>query len=399
MGGLASGMAALAAARSGFAEALETSGGGGSDYTLAPGLAYLNHASIGTVPKVVQRAHREYLALCETHPSLYTWGEPWDEHREAVRADLAFWLGCTAGELAITHNTTEGFNLLASGLPLAKGDEVLFPDLNHSGASLCFEHFGPARGYRVRTFDVPAELVTEGSDADVVDLYARAIRPDTRLLVLPHIDNRVGLRHPLPEITAKARERGVEWLAVDGAQSIGMIPVNLAETGVDFYSTSPHKWLQSPKGLGLFYLRKERIEELRPMWVTWGQSRWQGSARIFEDYGTRDLPEVLALGDALAYHRRVDWRERQTALERLRNHARGLAAERGIGWASPEGWRQGASLFTLDLPGADPIRLETLLTRANVAARVFTTDGGAALRLSPNVANRTSAIDRAFALL
>ena len=115
--------------------------------------------------------------------------------------------------------------------------------------------------------------------SDVVTLHAEAIGERTRVLVLPHIDNQVGLRHPLPAIAKAARERGVRWIAVDAAQSVGMIPVDVGALGVDFYATSTHKWLQSPKGLGLLVTSERGREALRPMWVSWGQRRWSGSAR------------------------------------------------------------------------------------------------------------------------
>ena len=93
-------------------------------YTLDPGITYLNHGSIGTIPRTVQQAHRSYLELCETNPWLYMWGGAWEETREAVRAKAAQLLRCEADEVALTHNTTEGFNILAQGLPLGRGDEA-----------------------------------------------------------------------------------------------------------------------------------------------------------------------------------------------------------------------------------------------------------------------------------
>ena len=93
------------------------------------------------------------------------------------------------------------------------------------------------------------------------------------MLVFPHVDNKVGLRMPVKELAAAARRRGVEYVSVDGAQAVGMVPVDLSDLGVDFYAMSPHKWLQTPKGLGIFYITNDRLGELRPMWTTWGQKR------------------------------------------------------------------------------------------------------------------------------
>ena len=91
-------------------------------YMLAPDLNYLNHASIGTAPRPVVEAHAGYLQLCESHPSLYVWGGVWRELAEQARAQAAALLNCGVDDLAITHNTTEGFNILAHGLQLGPGD-------------------------------------------------------------------------------------------------------------------------------------------------------------------------------------------------------------------------------------------------------------------------------------
>lgn len=241
-------------------------------YMLGPDVVYLNHASIGTMPRAVHEARVEYMSVCEANPWLYMWGGAWEEPRESVRAKAAVLFGVDPNDVAITHNTTEGFNVLAQGLPLGPGDEVLFSSLNHDGASICWDHYASRRGYAVRRFDFPVTDIPGLPAEDVVELHRRQIRPETRVLVFPHVDNIVGLRHPMAALTAMAKAEGVEVVAVDGAQTAGMIPLDLAASGVDAYATSPHKWIQSPKGLGLLYTRRETRETLHPMWVTWGQT-------------------------------------------------------------------------------------------------------------------------------
>jgi len=118
----------------------------GARYMLSPELRYLNHASIGTVPRAVHEAHVAYLETCETHPSLYVWGQIWRDAMEEVRSVAAGLLRCKPDDLAITHNTTEGFNVLAHGVPLERGDEVLFSSLNHPGASVPWQGLAARRG-------------------------------------------------------------------------------------------------------------------------------------------------------------------------------------------------------------------------------------------------------------
>ena len=130
-------------------------------YMLDPRVTYFNHGSMGTIPRVVHDAHIAYLKLLETNPWFYMWSGAWEEPRELVRAKMATVLACSASEVALTHNTTEGFSLLASGLPLGPGDEVLFSTVNHPGASVCWEHHGATRGYSVKEFEIPLDRIPE----------------------------------------------------------------------------------------------------------------------------------------------------------------------------------------------------------------------------------------------
>lgn len=371
-----------------------------SEYLLAPEVTYLNHASIGTIPRLVHQARARYLEVCESNPWLYMWGDAWEEPREQVRRKAARLLGCDAREVTFTHNTTEAFNLLARGLPLGPGDEVLFSSLNHVGASAAWYHVAQEKGYHVRQFQFPIQDVPKMSRADVLNAYAEHISPNTRVLVFPHIDNIVGLRHPVRELAQLARDHGVEFVAVDAAQAVGMIPVNLAAAGVDVYATSPHKWLQAPKGVGLMYVRQEIQETLRPLWVSWGQERWQGSARIFEDYGTRNLAEVLTLGDAIEFQLRLNPQERERRLRTLWEFTRARAAEtRGMVWRSPSAWELSASLYAVEVRGRESNALfDSLYREHGLVFRPFTTLGLNTARLSPNVFTTEEELARFFTL-
>ncbi len=404
-------LAALADARALFAARLEeiTEGvGDGPDlqaladqYLLSPNVVYLNHASIGTIPAVVHRAHRLYLELCEKNPWLYIWGDGWEEPLEEVRQKAAGLLGCESGEVAITHNTTEGFNVLAQGLPLGPGDEVLFSSLNHPGASVCWEHQARVRGFRVRRFDFPVREVPGLTADEVVELHMSQVTESTRVLVFPHVDNIVGLRHPLRALSRAAHDRGVEFVAVDGAQTVGMFPVEVGLSGVDFYATSAHKWLQAPKGLGLLYMGDHVRERVRPMWVTWGQETWRGTVRVFEDYGTRNLPEVIALGDAIDFQAEIDPEARESRLRAHRERLREAAeASARLVWRSPRQWEEGASLYFLQVARVDSQALfRRLYEEEGIVFRPFRTLGLEGIRISPNVQTGDVEIGRLLAAL
>ena len=364
-------------------------------YLLAPDLIYLNHASIGTVPRPVVDAHAGYLALCETHPSLYVWGSVWRELAEAVRAQAASLLNCLPDDLAITHNTTEGFSVLAHGLPLAAGDEVLFSSINHAGAAVAWDALAERRGFTVRRFPFPVERGADLTEAEVVALHAAAVRPETRVLVLPHVDNMIGLRHPVREIAAAVRARGVEYVLVDGAQSVGMIPVDLASAGVDAYAMSPHKWLQSPKGLGLLYVSETLRPQLPRMWYKTPESRMDGTARDYEDYSTRAWPAVVALGDALAFQAALGAAEKDRRYRALWRRVRDrVDGDASLVWRSPRDWSLSSVIMAVEVVGRPAPELgPDLLDNEGAVVRAFGGDLNS-LRISPNLMTTEDELDR-----
>jgi len=368
------------------------------EYLLGKGVTYLNHGSIGTIPRAVHDAHVRYLKLCESNPWLYMWSDGWTEPLEEARRRAAWQLRCATDEVAFTHNTTEAFNLLAHGLPLGPGDEVVFSSLNHSTASGAWHHMAAQRGFSVKPFDFPVIDVPLLSPERIVESYAAHITPRTRVLVFSHIDNTVGVRYPVAAMVRMAHEKGVEFVAVDGAQAIGTIPVDAPATGAEIYATSPHKWLQAPKGTGLLYVRKDVQEKLRPMWVSSGRRKSE-SARDYEDYNTRDIAIVLALGDAIAFQAQFAPEAREARLRELWAFTRAQADKAGVAWRSPNDWEVSSAVMAVDSPGLDSRELEKRLYHEHgVVTRGFRTLGLNSIRLSPNVFTREEEIARYFEL-
>lgn len=237
--------------------------------------------------------------------------------------------------------------------------------------------------------------------ARILEIYDREISARTRVLVFPHVDNVVGLRHPARELTALARERGVDFVAVDGAQTVGMFDVDVGRIGADVYCASPHKWLQAPKGLGLMHVGQAVRKTLRPMWVTWGQDRWKGTIRIFEDYGTRNLPELVTLGDAIDFQLALDGTQKQTHYRALHRHFQALAsATPSVEWRSPRNWELGASLYAVEVRGHRSTDVfQRLFREHGFVFRAFATPELNTIRISPNLANTYEEADRLFATL
>ncbi len=369
------------------------------DYSLDKQIKYLNHGSIGTIPKIVQEAHREYLSLCESNPWFYMWSGEWEEPIESVRQKTAKFLNADSDEISFPHNTTEVYNLLALGLPLGSGDEVLFSNLNHAGASIPFHIHSEKRGYSVKVFDIPVDNLINITKDDILDLYEANITTRTKLVVIPHIDNTFGLRQPVKEITALARSKGVEFVSLDTAQTMGMIPIDVKDLDIDVIGTSAHKWIQAPKGVSVAYFNKRIHQKLDPMWVTWGQKDWKDSARKFEDYGTRNLPEVLTLGHSIDFQTNIDRSLKADKLKSLWKHAQNLSEQNNnTVWRSPSDWELSGSLFVIEIKNEKPsILSKKLFQDKGFVFRPF--DQHSTIRISPNVFNTTEELDELFDLV
>jgi isopenicillin-N epimerase len=370
------------------------------EYMLSPGLLYLNHGSIGTIPRVVHEAHVRRLAECETNPHVHMWGDVWVEALAATRSAVAGLMSCEVDEVALTHNTTEGFNVLAQGLPLGAGDEVLFSSLNHPSASEPWRYYAARRGYTVREFDIPFDDLPGMTARQFVVLHERQIRPQTRVLVFPHIDNIVGVRHPTRELTDAARGAGVEFVAVDIAQSLGMVPVDAAAEGADFYAASPHKWVQAPKGLGLLIVKRAVRDRLDPLWVKRPRSAMPETAEVFEDYSTRNLPAVLALAEAIRFQRGLESAGGSARrLELARAFMGRVDAAPSLEWRSPRDAGLASSLFAVGLRNADARDVERrLAAEHDIMVRPFAPPLNT-LRVSPNLINTEADADRFVAAL
>ncbi|MYA24481.1 MAG: aminotransferase class V-fold PLP-dependent enzyme, partial [Gemmatimonadetes bacterium] len=168
------------------------------EFRLHPGLVHLNCGSIGATPRVVTDALIAYLAELEGNPLANTWGGLGSE-MEIVRAKGAEFIGAELDEIALTRNTTEGMNHVASGLDLQPGDEVLTTNHEHGGGMVCWQHLARTRGVVVRCIKMPNPV---RDAAQILQLVEDHLTPRTRVCSFCHIDTITGLQMPLTAIAA-----------------------------------------------------------------------------------------------------------------------------------------------------------------------------------------------------
>lgn len=357
-------------------------------FRLEPGLLYFNTASLGPSPALVADATESFRRTLDAHPSRWMWGG-WRDQVEAVRSSAGELLGASAEEIAIIHNTTEGMNLVAASLGLGPDDEVIVADHEHPSGTIPWQYWQEPRGARLVRPTLPLVPVDHG---EIVEVYRRAITPRTRVISMCHVVNTTGMILPVAEVSAMARERGV-LVAVDGAQAPGHVEVDLAALGCDFYAASTHKWLFSPKGVGVLYARRDAQPLLKPLVVTQG---WQDeSIRRLENYNTRNLPEVLGLGVALEFQRLLGPQRRTDRLRELTRRLRdALADDPRFVFKTPAGAGLSAGIATVEVVGRDAREVAAeLAERRRIDCRPMTLLDLNGLRISMSVFTTEDQVD------
>ncbi|NHF61322.1 aminotransferase class V-fold PLP-dependent enzyme [Flavobacteriaceae bacterium TP-CH-4] len=287
-----------------------------SQFPFAKGLTYFNNGSLGACPAPIREAAHSFRNMLDDFPSKYMWGG-WETEKETVRTQVADLFSVSSEEIALIHNTTEGMNLIARGIDLKEGDEVILADHEHTSAVAPWTVWQGPKGIRLVRPTLP--ILPESTD-EIINIYRKSIGPKTKVISICHLVNTNGMLLPIKEISEMAHKKGI-LVAVDGAQGAGMLNTDLTEMDCDFYTVSAHKWLFSPKGMGIFYAKKEAQHHLRPLIVARGYE--DTSIRRLENYNTRNLPELLALGAALDYRDVIGAQKIQDRTYDLKHYFRG----------------------------------------------------------------------------
>src|SRR5438874_2205886 len=304
-------------------------------FLIPPDEIYLNNGTVGSSPAPVLRAILEGYETCEklneADPEDYPiWGyAAWNEFRDP----LAAFVGCTRDEIALLRNATEANSYIANGIDLKPGDEVVITDQEHPGGEHPWDLRAKRYGIVVKKVVLPKPVE---NPAQVLNLFNDAITPRTRVFFFSHITTFSGVVLPAKELCALARSKGI-LSAVDGAHVPGMMRLNLQDLGCDMYSSSPHKWLQAPKGSGFLYVRDEVIDQL---WNTIATEGWDDKkirAERFQRIGSSNVPALWGLRASIKLANdigmeRIERRHRQLAdymLEQMKQ--RGTES-----WTSPD---------------------------------------------------------------
>jgi cysteine desulfurase / selenocysteine lyase len=310
-----------------------------------------------------------------------------------ARREIAKLIGAQSGDIALVESTSHGLEIIAASVPLRRDDVILVGETEFLGLAVPWIPRQERDGFHI-------QIVPHRNGRLLVDDYAAAITPQTRLILLSSVQWNNGFRADLAAFSQLAQERGV-LLVVDAIQQLGALPVDVGATPVDFLVCGGHKWLNAPAGRGFLYVNPRRVAEFTP--PGWGYlniekppegwARYFGtptipavrpyefvkSARRFEVGGTSNYPGNVVLSasvalvnelgrDAIAEHIRGRCNELLDGLQRV-----------GATVVSPPGENEQSSIVTFSLgagPERDRAALEELWTRRIVISERYTAGVG-----------------------
>ena len=260
---------------------------------------YFNTASLGASPKMVVQT------LNEWNLKLESISETGHQHIKECRKAAAEFFNCYEDELAITRNTTEGINIIAQGLTLQPGDEVILSTHEHVGCAVPWMNMVDQKGIKLKLVD----LDLTGSNN--LDIIKNAVTEKTKVISISHVTCTNGMILPIKDLVTWCREKGI-LTCIDGAQALGMIDIDMKDMDPDFYATSGHKWLYGPKGTGFLFINKKSIHTLHPTFAgaytteSYNLNELKYSylnVASREEYGTRNTPLVMSLKAAMDFHK------------------------------------------------------------------------------------------------
>jgi len=358
-----------------------------------PGVIQLENGQFGAMSRAVRAAYGEHLARINRETTLYTRG-PINRDLQAVREKVAELLMVDADEIAFTRGGTESMQTLIGGYNRLKaGDAVLYADLDYDSMQTGMESLARCRGVRVVRIDLPEPASRQG----LVEAYAQALKanPGVRLVLLTHLSHRTGLIPPVKEITALCRSRGADVL-LDCGHALGQTEFSLREMGVGFAGLNLHKWIGSPLGVGVVYIRKDRIKDIDVSPLEGPSDRID--ARVHT--GTVNYAAVLSVADAIATHRAIGGTAKAARLRYLRDRwVTAVRGRPGIEVLTPDDPALHAGITSFRLSGRTSLAENQALRKQLFEThRIFTVERtgpakGACIRVTPSLINTAADVD------
>ena len=351
--------------------------------------AYFDHAAVAPLPDPARRAIVDW-ANEATIEGDTVWPR-WAAAAESTRQAAATLIGAQLDEVALLRSTSEGINAVAEGFDWHDGDNIV--TLANEFPSNLYPWMNQAwRGVETRRVEVPDGQVS-------VENLLAACDARTRLISLSWVGFLSGWRIDVAEVVEAAHRRGI-LVFLDAIQGLCVFPLDVAECGVDFLAADGHKWMLGPEGAGIFYLRREHLDRLRPVGVGWHSvTDASNYTRVHLDFkpsaaryegGSQNMVGHIGLGASLNFLLDVGIEAIGERVVEVTNLAIERLKQIGAQNHSPRIPEHESGIVSFDMPGHDSL----VLRKACLQAGVVLSCRGALLRISPHAYVNEADIDR-----
>ena len=362
-------------------------------FTVPPNLMIVNAANLCPSPYFINDLVTSTMDALEKDVSFHFRHQFAEKRAKAIEA-MAQFVRVGKDEIGIVRNTSEGNAIVVQGLDFKAGDEILLWDQNHASNGIAWEQQARRYGFVIKKITTPAALK---SAEELTAAFLKAVTPKTKLISFSHISSSTGIALPAKEICQMAKAKKI-LTQVDGAQSLGMMVLNLKDIGCDFYTASTHKWLMGPFENGIIYVSKERLEQLWPNVISAGWK--EGSATADEKFcvlGQRNETTPFALLETLEFHQSIGEKNIENRVKKLTSYLKEQVQSKvpQVTINTPLSPALSGGIVSLSFGGKPTQEIyQKLYERHGIAC---STTGG--IRLSPHIYNTLEDMDRITAAL
>ena len=360
-----------------------------NSFTVTRGIVNLNNGGVSPSPRIVTEALVRYIWQQEDGTA-YTMWQILEPQSETIRTGLAELFGCDREEIAITRNASESLEICLMGMDFKSGDEILTTTQDYPRMLTTLKQRERREGLVLKTVKIP---IPPKNLSEIAEAFERGITSRTKLILVSHQVNITGQITPVKQICEMARAKGIETI-VDGAHSFAQFDFKQKDLGCDYFGTSLHKWLYAPKGSGLLFVKRDKIEKLWPLMAA--ETKQNNDIRKFEEIGTHSAAPRLAIGEAMLFHNGMGGKRKEARLRYLSRYwMNRLKDVPKIRFNTSFDPAQSCAIANVEIVGVDPVAIGSYLFAKH---RVFTTpivhEEFKGIRITPNVYTTLGELDR-----
>src|SRR5438067_2399442 len=359
-----------------------------NSFSVTRGIINLNNGGVSPSPLIVTEALVRYIWEQED-ATAYTMWQILEPQCETIRTGLAELFGCDGQKIPITPNPSESLETLLKGMDFKPRDEILTTTQDYPRMLTTLRQREKRENLKLKLIQVP---IPPKNLNEITAAFEKGITDRTRLVLISHMINITGQITPVKAVCDMARARGIETI-VDGAHSFAQFYFKQSDLGCDYFGTSLHKWLYAPKGTGMLYVKRDKIDKLWPLMAA--EAKQASDIRKFEEIGTHSAAPKLAIGEALLFHNGIGGKRKEARLRYLSRYwMNKLKDVPKIRFNTSFDAAQSCAIANVHIEGTDPKAVtKYLFDKQKIFAVPIIHDEFQGIRVTPNVYTTLQELD------